>query len=110
MALLDNLKKYKSLLLEEREKVLAEIKEAETPVDMGDEPGTDDETEEAEEYFNKASTLASLKTKLGNIESALIKIEKGTYGICEDCGKEIEEEVLEMTPEARYCKECNKKR
>lgn len=104
----DFFEKYKPLLLKEKEKVLAEIKEIETPLIMEDEPGLDDEIDEAEEYFNKTSSLSVFKERLASIDSALLKIEKGTYGICEKCGEEIEKEVLDTFPESRFCRECNK--
>jgi DnaK suppressor protein len=46
---------------------------------------------------------------LGNVESALLKIEKGEYGICENCGKEISPSILEISAESRFCQECNLK-
>ncbi|MCK5533484.1 TraR/DksA family transcriptional regulator [bacterium] len=43
---------------------------------------------------------------LGNVEDALLKIEKGTYGSCEKCGKEIEIERLKVMPFAKFCINC----
>jgi RNA polymerase-binding transcription factor DksA len=43
------------------------------------------------------------------MESAYLKMEKGTYGLCESCGKEIPEPRLELVPEAQYCVECEKR-
>jgi len=37
------------------------------------------------------------------IDAALARIESGTYGRCERCGKEIEEERLEAIPWATLC-------
>jgi len=39
---------------------------------------------------------------------ALEKIEKGRYGNCEKCGKEIDEKRLKISPEARFCLNCKK--
>ena len=39
------------------------------------------------------------------IDAALEKMEKGTYGICEVCNKPIEEDRLEANPAAKTCKE-----
>jgi RNA polymerase-binding transcription factor DksA len=41
------------------------------------------------------------KEQLEEIEDALSRIEKGTYGICEKSGKSIPEERLEVMPTAR---------
>ncbi|MGI6778050.1 MAG: TraR/DksA C4-type zinc finger protein [Acetivibrionales bacterium] len=43
---------------------------------------------------------------LWEINHALEKIDKGTYGKCELCGKQIIKERLEAIPYARVCKEC----
>ncbi|MEN2986263.1 MAG: TraR/DksA C4-type zinc finger protein [Thermodesulfovibrionaceae bacterium] len=43
---------------------------------------------------------------LKKIEKALEKIEVGTYGICEICGKEIPIERLEARPVTDLCIEC----
>jgi DnaK suppressor protein len=40
---------------------------------------------------------------LGAIDAALARIEDGTYGTCEVCGKPIAEERLEAVPYATLC-------
>ena len=52
------------------------------------------------------SKESDLARELEAIADALEKIEKGTYGICESCGKEISYERLEAVPTARLCVEC----
>ncbi len=52
----------------------------------------------------------SLQENLLEVEDALAKIEAGTYGTCEDCGREISSARLEAVPAARYCIECASKR
>jgi RNA polymerase-binding transcription factor DksA len=37
------------------------------------------------------------------------RIEAGTYGVCEDCGKRIRRERLDAIPYARYCVQCAEK-
>ncbi|HSX18747.1 MAG TPA: TraR/DksA C4-type zinc finger protein [Candidatus Saccharimonadales bacterium] len=44
-----------------------------------------------------------LQSDLKEIEAALKKIKKGTYGKCERCGKPIEAARLEAKPSAIYC-------
>ena len=46
------------------------------------------------------------KRELAEIEEALKKIEKGTYGICEMCEEPIQEERLKIKPYAKYCIIC----
>ncbi|MFA6029283.1 MAG: TraR/DksA C4-type zinc finger protein [Elusimicrobiota bacterium] len=43
---------------------------------------------------------------LDQIEGALRKIEKGTYGLCESCQKPIMKQRLHAMPFARYCIGC----
>ncbi len=43
---------------------------------------------------------------LAQIEEALGKIENGTYGICDRCGKQIAEGRLEALPYATLCIDC----
>lgn len=64
--------------------------------------------DEVEEYANKLPVEHALELKLKNVNLALEKIEKGEYGICEKCKKEIPKERLEACPEARFCVECEK--
>lgn len=37
---------------------------------------------------------------------AIEKIQNGTYGICENCGKPINPERLDFLPEATHCVSC----
>jgi len=43
------------------------------------------------------------------IEEALYRIEKGTYGICRDCGEPIAMARLEAIPWTRVCITCKEK-
>jgi len=64
--------------------------------------------DEVEEYSTLLPIEYSLELRLKNINLALEKIEKGKYGICEKCGKEIPEERLKVSPESRLCLKCGK--
>lgn len=68
----------------------------------------EEEADEMQEYDNMLSVEHNLETRLKDINSALEKIEKNTYGKCEKCGMEIEEERLMANPEAKLCMKCNK--
>jgi len=86
---------------------MAEIAREEKPVDFGNDIDHGDEgSDKSEEEGNRMATEGDLKLRLGEIEIALGKIESDTYGICETCGNPIEQEVLAVDPESRFCKEC----
>ena len=43
------------------------------------------------------------------IDEALVSIDKGTYGVCRDCGQPIAPARLEAIPWPRVCKTCKEK-
>src|SRR5687767_15818121 len=43
------------------------------------------------------------------IEEALFRMEKGTYGVCRDCGEEIAPARLNAIPWTRVCITCKEK-
>jgi len=55
----------------------------------------------------EAEALATtLKEALAEVEHAIEKMDEGTHGVCEDCGKEIPATRLEAMPSSRYCIDC----
>jgi DnaK suppressor protein len=65
--------------------------------------------EEATETLELEKRLAlenRIRSELAEIEHALDKFEKGTYGICDNCGKPIAPERLEALPRASLCMDC----
>ena len=47
--------------------------------------------------------------ELALIEHALRKFQQETYGLCENCGRQISFARLEVLPYARYCVRCQRK-
>lgn len=66
----------------------------------------EDNAEEVETYANKVGVTESLEKKLDDINLALEKMEKGKYGFCENCQKEIPLERLQAYPAAKDCIDC----
>ena len=64
--------------------------------------------DEVEEYSTLLPIEYAFELKLRNIDLALEKIKKSKYGVCEKCGKEIDERRLKIYPEARFCLKCKK--
>jgi phage/conjugal plasmid C-4 type zinc finger TraR family protein len=63
------------------------------------------EGEDTEE--GSAMNLAQMETnELAKINDALCKIQDGTYGICEDCGKKIPKARLNALPHVTRCFPC----
>jgi RNA polymerase-binding transcription factor DksA len=49
------------------------------------------------------SILERVEAELGDVEHALRRLDEGTYGTCEACGKPIDDERLQAMPATRFC-------
>lgn len=107
----------KKLLLRKREEVVKEAKieiskyikgETKQLVDTALDDGDWSIVDLSEDISLKQ--LNTHRENLLKIDEALRKLEEGTYGICEDCGEEINEERLKVMPFAIYCIDCQEKR
>ena len=57
----------------------------------------------ADVHSKTIALKGSLSKTLSNVKLSLNKLNKGTYGICEKCGQQIEEERLLVFPTATLC-------
>lgn len=73
---------------------------------MGDKE--DENAEEVATYSTNLTLERTLEAQLRDVESALSRIAKGTYGICKYCNKEIDEKRLRARPASSSCIECKK--
>jgi DnaK suppressor protein len=80
----------------------------------GDLSGNDQHpAEEGTETFDRErdlSLLESLEHEMDEVQAALDRLEDGSYGKCEVCGRPIGDERLEAVPETRYCIEHERMR
>ena len=103
---------YKDNLLRKRAEILAERggKSLSTSMDNNTRQG-----DMADQASGNNEVHIQLKLKqtdskiLQAIEEALWRIEKGTYGICRDCGEEIASARLNAIPWTRVCIDCKEK-
>jgi RNA polymerase-binding transcription factor DksA len=70
--------------------------EAATPTSTADQPRI-----QVAAALKMAATAA-----LADIEAALRRLERGSYGLCEQCRTAIPLERLEILPLSRYCMRC----
>lgn len=101
---------YRALLLEEQASLVAKLVEL----------GFGEEGEHGLEYdsnFADSSQVTAergeaevlvgeLRSSLREVDRALEKLEDGTYGICERCGRPIGAARLEAMPAVTTCIEC----
>ncbi|MDD2400878.1 MAG: TraR/DksA C4-type zinc finger protein [Clostridia bacterium] len=52
--------------------------------------------------------ILNTEDKIAKIDNALIAMQEGKYGVCEECGKKISEERLQVIPYTTLCKDCKK--
>jgi len=107
---------YKKLLEEEKTKLESELASVgrrnpsnkadweAVPPETGAEPDPVDSAEQKQEFDDNAGILSDLEIRLNDVQTALDRVEKGTYGICVISGEEIEEDRLDADPAAATCK------
>jgi DnaK suppressor protein len=95
----------RAVLTAERERVRNELEAI--GVDSGaNDSGFADSGQVTAERGEIDALVGSLQETLSDIDNALTKIDAGTYGQCEECGKPIGEARLEAMPAARLCITC----
>jgi DnaK suppressor protein len=103
-------------LLSEKQKLSAQISDLSSQDPFADEDRLTDNAAsdtEAKEEFNHdrvQAMVTELKQDLVDVEAALSRIEKGTYGFCVNCGKMIDTDRLAILPTATLCLDCETKR
>ncbi|MGH2573447.1 MAG: TraR/DksA family transcriptional regulator [Actinomycetota bacterium] len=103
----------KQRLLDERKDLQAQFDELEESTfgsnqsDLTGEMGFDEEYADAGtatfERERDLSLVNNLRDLIDRIDKALAKIEEGTYGLCDRCGKPIEKLRLKALPYANLC-------
>lgn len=65
-----------------------------------------DGTTEAVERLATTATARSLAASIADIDTALDRIDEGTYGTCKRCGVSIPEARLQALPATSRCVDC----
>ncbi|MEK7579646.1 MAG: TraR/DksA C4-type zinc finger protein [Patescibacteria group bacterium] len=115
----EQLEQLKNGLLKEKERIEKELSEIgqKNPKSEGNFDirfpqyghSKDENAQEVTEFEKNKILEANLEQRLADINETLKKIEKGEYGICENCSEEIEEPRLKAMPTAALCLVCVKK-
>lgn len=114
-----NILHYKDLLLKEQDSLIEAMKtmgqlaeigtghwETHTDTSENKELEPEDLAEKYEEETTNEGVLDTLEERLKEVTDALERVERGTYGVCQKCGKKIEEARLEANPAATTCMTC----
>lgn len=103
------IEKERQKLVDEQTHVRDELRNLREALQSEVDVEPDEGDAEVFEREKNSALIAVLEKKLNDVEAALKSIEKGGYGICEDCGKAIETERLEVKPDATLCLTCQQK-
>ncbi len=100
----------RAALQQRRRQILETTRRADAEIDALRAAERDPEYEEGAQSEHEQFTLARLsetqRRELQQIDAALARIEAGEYGVCRDCGLEIDPRRLEALPYALLCTEC----
>lgn len=70
---------------------------------VGEEADPVDAADNIEELAINIPLVGELDVRRKDIAAALLKMDGGKYGVCEECGKPIDFDRLEANPAARTC-------
>ena len=107
----EELKEFETLILEKLDKAKKELNYIKESLSRSNDSGTDNTAgaskflEDGSDTMEKESLsqLAARQQKfINSLESALIRIKNGTYGICIDTGKLISKERLRAVPHTMH--------
>jgi DnaK suppressor protein len=108
--MVEKLDEMKALLLTMKEATLKEIsKTLKTDAPAGSSEPTGDIYDQASSERDRELSLLlgdREREKVRTIDEALLRIDDGDYGICEECEEEIPIGRLKVLPFARHCVKC----
>jgi RNA polymerase-binding protein DksA len=95
-----------SRLVEEYQRELEEARLTESSSDRSPDPGDPESSSVKLEYAKELSIERNTLDLLSKVDHALTRIDTGEYGICENCGKAIPVERLDVLPYTTLCVDC----
>lgn len=93
----------------EIEKQIASLKKNDPfadPEHANDNAAVDTDVREQTYHDTVQAEIDSLQSRMEEVTLAISKVEKGQYGYCARCSKDIPVARLELVPEAQYCVDC----
>jgi RNA polymerase-binding protein DksA len=96
-------------IIADYEQELEEARLSESSSDRSPDPGNAEASSTKLEYAKELSIEQNSVDLLGKVDWALQKIEDGSYGLCEVCGKPIPLARLDALPYATLCVEDARK-
>ena len=108
------LENARGTLMQRRRRILETARRAQEELEALRGAERDPEFEEGAQAEHEQYTLSLLgeaqRRQVAMIDTALARIEAGEYGVCNDCGTEIDPRRLAALPFALLCAECASRR
>lgn len=104
---------YRALLDEERGHLVAQLEEmgfADGGTGLDYDSNFADSSQVTAERGEVEALSNKLKEQLADVDTALAKLDDGTFGACDSCGNPIDPARLEAMPAAKLCMDCASKR
>jgi DnaK suppressor protein len=93
-------------LIAEQQQELEEARMTESSADRDPDPSNAESASMKFEYAKELSLERNSLDLLHKVEHALVRIDRGEYGVCESCGQDIPVARLEVLPYATKCVSC----
>jgi DnaK suppressor protein len=103
---------YKKKLLEAKNQIIRKIGQTFSESNEIETDVAQDLADKAESSYTKEFLLSLSDTErrqLLQIDDAIRTLDKGSYGLCQNCGKAISKKRLEALPWATHCIDCQQK-
>jgi len=103
---------YRNLLAEKKQQIQRLVYKSDQDGREADEEGTQDPADKAANAYTKEFLFHQSNDNrqlLTLVTEALERTKNGSYGICVECGEEVQSKRLEAVPWARHCIECQEK-
>lgn len=104
---------FTALITAELERVRGEYRSSMAILDAlknaGQDSAGDDPADAGAKTFEREQEMSLANNRLdliAQMERAMRRIDEGTYGVCESCGKQIPKARLQAFPQATLCVEC----
>lgn len=114
----ETLQKYKDALLKEKETLRTELEGrgrkisdegspdwiATPDEDFATSADPNENADDVDDFEANIAVVSELEEQYNQVLAAIKRIEEGTYGMCKECGEEIEEARLDAIPTAKTCR------
>lgn len=98
------------VMIEEARLELEEARLTESSSERSPDPGNAEAGSMKFEYEKELSMQQNSIDLLRKVDTALTRIERGEYGVCDSCGNDIPTARLDALPYATICVDCARRR